>query len=321
MENIVQIVNQRFACPQCHASGRWLRAARAMVRDNSSVHRLHCTQCGERIVAKASRGKRTSDADRAGLRDEYDTLRLLESAFPQDGEYGTLEPLAYLEADGLGIMLTRLFEGNELLRHTRALNAPALEMTFRHAGAWLRKLHEADGEQRPSRTLGVAEKLDDLERTYGAALRSHAQARAACDVLARLAPELEQQQLRAVRLHGDFKPENVLCNMTRCVSLDIHWRIISASVYDLAPFVNHLWLAGVGARGVRWQQRCAAAEQGFLAGYGDVGNLHTLRWAQLYFALCHWGGYRQRGSLTATYARWKMWPLVQRIVTQLQDAP
>ncbi len=320
MDNVVQIVNDRFACPQCHASGRWLRAARAMLRDNSSIHRLRCTQCGERIVAKASRGKRTSDADRTGLRDEYATLRALESAFPQDGQYSTLVPLDYLEASGLGVMLTRLFDGDGLLRHARTLDLTALESVFRRTGAWLHKLHDADGEQRPPRTLGVAEKLDDLERTYGAVLRTRVHTRDACGLLARLAPDLEQLQLRAVRLHGDCKPENVLCTATRCVGLDVHWRIIAAPVYDLAPFVNHLWLAGVGARGALAQHRCAVAEQGLLAGYGDAGDIRTLRWAQLYFALCHWGAYRQRSGMATIYARWKLRPLVQRIVSQLQGA-
>jgi aminoglycoside phosphotransferase (APT) family kinase protein len=125
--------------------------------------------------------------------------------------------------------------------------------------------------------------------------------------------------VRAVRQHGDFKPDNMLCDGTRYVGLDIRWRSIGAAAYDLAPFLNHLWSDGRAVVGSRTRRVYDLAESAFLSGYGDVGDMRTLRWVQLYFALCYMGEYRQRGRLAASYANWTVWPFVRRLVKQLQE--
>jgi hypothetical protein len=60
-------------------------------------------------------------------------------------------------------------------------------------------------------------------------------------------------------------------------------------------------------------------ESAFLSGYGNVVDMHALRWVQLYFALCYMGEYRQRGRLGAVYANWKAWPLVRRLSMQVRE--
>jgi hypothetical protein len=65
--------------------------------------------------------------------------------------------------------------------------------------------------------------------------------------------------------------------------------------------------------------RYLQAEAAFLAGYGETVPMRALRWAQLYFALCHLGSYRQRGRFGMAYANWKIWPLVERLERQLRE--
>lgn len=125
--------------------------------------------------------------------------------------------------------------------------------------------------------------------------------------------------MRPVRIHGDFKPQNMLYDGTRCTGLDTHWMSVGAPLYDLAPFLNHLWLAGVGRRGSPAGSRYLLAEEAFLRGYGTAVSMRALRWVQLYFALCYLGGYRQRGRLGVAYASWRIWPLVKRLEGQLRE--
>lgn len=122
---------------------------------------------------------------------------------------------------------------------------------------------------------------------------------------------------RTVRLHGDFKPGNMLCDGTRYVGLDVQWRTTAPAVFDLAPFLNHLWLARRRLESFDNRQY-DQNESEFLAGYEAVDDIRTLRWVQLYFSLCQLGGYYQRGRLAAVYADWKVRPLVRKLVGQLQ---
>jgi len=290
-----------------------------MVRQNSVIHQLSCKQCGDHIVAKVGGGKRRHDSDRVQLQNEYTTLRTLYSAFLDEERLGILEPLGYMEAAGRGILVTRWFMGTDLAHYARGLDACALEDALRLAGKWLLKLHGADNGDRPSQSLGLAEKIEDLLRTYGRTLRTQPRAWEACNLLVRGQRSLEALVVPSVRIHGDFKPQNILYGDIRCVGLDIHWKAIAAAVYDLAPFLNHLWLAGTGKHGLPAKVRYLQAESAFLAGYGDAGPMGALRWAQLYFALCHLGSYCQRGRLGRAYANWKIWPLIERLEGQLRE--
>jgi Ser/Thr protein kinase RdoA (MazF antagonist) len=291
-----------------------------MTRQNSVIHQIRCKQCGNRVVAKVGGGKRWRDDDRVQLQNEYATLCTLRSAFSGGEGVGILEPLGYMEVAGRGILVTHWFMGIDLLRYARGAETHALERAFRLAGAWLLKLHDADNEKRPMRLMGVAEKIEDLSHNYGGVLRTQPRAWKACELLASVGRGLEALAVQSVRIHGDFKPQNMLYDDTCCVGLDIHWEVIGAAVYDLAPFLNHLWLAGVGKQDLGAKMRYLQAETAFLAGYGDAVPTQALRWAQLYFALCHLGGYRRRGGLAVVYANLKIWPLLRWLEEQLWES-
>lgn len=314
-----QVLNERLACDRCGAKGRWVRTTRPSVRQNSSIHRLHCAQCGSQIVAKVSTGHVVNVEARATVQREYATLRALQAVFPQDAGYGTLEPLACLETVEHTIMVTRWFPGTDLVDHLRTLEAAKVDAALRRAGAWLRQLHAADGHTDPPRSLGVGEKIDDLMRTYGAVLTTRRKTWVACELVKHVGAELSTSTLLPARLHGDFKPQNLLCDGIRLVGLDMQWATAAAPVYDLAPFLNHLWLAGPGAYGGHARARYAQAEAAFLAGYANAVDRRALRWAQLYFVLCHLGRYRLRGACAAAYGSWRIAPLVERIVGQLNN--
>jgi aminoglycoside phosphotransferase (APT) family kinase protein len=290
------------------------------IRLNSEIHHLACARCGDRIVVKVNRGHGPADDGRAQAQREYKTLDALQSTFPQDGRFGTLVPLGYLEADERGIMITRLFRGTDLARYSRKLALEDVQRTFRSAGAWLRALHEVGRNGALAQTLDIADRLDYLQRTYGSVLHADPAIQDAWGVLERAGHRLETLAVPAVRIHGDFKPENLLCDGVRFVGLDIHLTSVGAAVYDVAPFLNHVWFACHRLWSPRAEQRYELACTGFLSGYGGVGDARVLSWVQLYFALCHLGGYRRRGALASHYANWKVWPLVHSLAGILGNA-
>jgi hypothetical protein len=315
---IRQVLNGRFDCMRCHTSHDWVPTARAAVRQYSSIHRLRCASCGEQIVVKVVGGKYSPKAALVHAHKEYEALCTLQSAFPQDEQYGTLVPLGHFEYAGCGIVVTRLAPGDDLMHHVRSLDATKAQAAWRSAGVWLKKLHDSDLQDR-EKHLGAEEKISHLTDRYGSVLRGDPVTGAAYDLFAEQGSYVDAVAVHAVRQHGDFKPDNMLCDGTRYVGLDIRWRCIGAAVYDLAPFLNHLWLDVGVAAGLRGRRHYDVAESAFLSGYGDAGGMRALRWVQLYFALCYMGGYRLRGRLAAVYAGWKVGPLVRKLSTQLQE--
>lgn len=317
--DITRTLGDQFHCTRCHAASDWLQIARPALRQNSIVHRLQCARCGDQIVAKVSLGDELGGGDgdaRAHSRREYETLRALQLLFPANQRYATLEPLGYLESVGFGTVITRLFHGKDLIHHMRELDTNGVAEACREAGNWLRTLHESGAREVRRKGLDTADKLGYLTSSYGPVLRGNSKIWAAYQCLVQEGTRIGTPVFRAVRLHGDFKPENMLCDGRRYVGLDVQWRTTGPAVYDLAPFLNHLWLAGnrLGSSANRHYQQ---AEKGFLAGYGQLDDIRVLRWVQLYFALCQLGGYRKRGRLAASYAHWKVWPLVRKLTGQL----
>jgi hypothetical protein len=243
----------------------------------------------------------------------------LHAKFPQDERFGTVVPLGHLEYAGHGILITRFAPGEDLGHYLRTLGAAGVRAACRSSGMWLKKLHQSD-VQNERKYLGAADKVSFLADTYGAVLRRDPKTGAAFELLVREGPKIDAVTVIAVRQHGDFKPDNMLCNGTRYVGLDIPWQYTGAAIYDVAPFLNHLWLEGRVATASRRLRLYDLAESAFLSGYGDIGEMHALRWVQLYFALCYMGACRQRGRLVAGYASRKGWPMVRRLAAQLEAA-
>lgn len=293
---------------------------RPLHRQNSSIHRLQCLRCREQVVAKVSRDDGLLRDASAQTRREYETLCLLQRVFPQDERYGTLVPLGCLESTGRAIMITRHFPSNDLARHVRLLDAHAMQEACHAAGLWLRKLHDSSDTVAQKQVLNVADKLHYLASTYGGVLCGDRKTWATYRCLEQVGSRMGTQVLGFVRQHGDFKPQNMLCDGTRYIGLDIHWQSIDSPIYDIAPFLNHLWLGGSMLATSRAWHRHELAENGFLTGYGNVADMQALRWAQLYFALCHLGAYRQRGRLAARYMDWKLRPFALKLATRLEEA-
>ncbi|TAN03007.1 MAG: aminoglycoside phosphotransferase [Rhodanobacteraceae bacterium] len=272
------------------------------------IRRYRCTRCGRDIAVKASR----NGNDRGWIHSEYATLCALQPAFAQHAEYGVLDPLAYFTMDDREVMVTQWFAGRDFGAYLQTLDDDDLVAAAAGAGGWLHTLHASHGAV-ASGTPNTADKLEYLTETYGTALLGDPRTRNPMDLLRVHALEIEHLRLCEVPIHGDFKPENLLCDGRRYVGLDIQLRSHAIAAYDLAPFLNHVWLAGHGARRVRLEHRYAHIEAAFLNGYGVSTDeeRYVVRWALLYYVLCQLGSYRQRGWVASCYGDWKLGPLLR----------
>lgn len=316
--DVTRVLNGQFNCTCCLATGSWIRVSRPLMRQNSSIYRLRCARCEEQIVAKVSQGEGLRNASRAEARREYETLCTLQRVFPQGEHYGTLVSLGYLESGGRGIMITRHCPGDDLAHYLRSRGEPDAQAACYAAGVWLRKLHESSHPDVRTGRLGVADKLEYLAVTYGAVLLRDRETRTAYRCLEKAVSHVDTGEFRVVRQHGDFKAQNMLCDGTRYVGLDIHWQNTGSAIYDLAPFLNHLWLSSRTLAGSLVNHHYRQRESRFLSGYGYGNDTQALHWAQLYFALCYLGGYRLKGRLQASYASCRIGPLVRELAKQLE---
>ena len=265
-------------------------------------------QCRHGIVAKLPLLPGTTRPDSARAESEYQVLVGLQSRFAQDHEYGTLFPVAYLGESGL--LITRRFDGHDLLR---CLRPRTLLDHCRHAGTWLRRLHDACPGSCDEGPLGAADRIDSLQQSYRALFAGHPAVRAAYEKLSDEAAGLETRPFRRTWNHGDFKPENILFDGRKYVGMDMLLRDRAPVLYDLASFLNHLLLAGRTFRYRYVRVLYKQAEQQLLTGYGDMddSDRRAIRWLQSYFLLHYWGRSQQQGRLRALHGNWQVLPVLR----------
>lgn len=283
------------------------------------IHRLRCSHCGEQISVKVIASAGSGRTPHADAQKEYETIVTLQSVYPRDGRYETLTPLGCVELEGGATgLITRFVPGGDMSRHSNSPGGVKLQEACRSAGEWLRRLHASGAASSAIGELHVHDRLSYLTEAYASALMAQRVTRNAFQVLDETSTSVSTVRVPSVRLHGDFKLNNLLFNEAMCIGLDIQWRCWGPAVYDLASFIDHLWMDN-GA----WHRSCVtqlgAAEDRFLAGYGYDGDTRALRWVQLYFALCYMGSYRSRGHLRSVYAKFVILPLVRRLSEQLRN--
>lgn len=315
--NVVTVLNRHLACPTCHSNDGWSLVSRPNPRQNSTINALQCSRCKERIAAKMPHENDAGGGSRRLVQREFQTLSLLETVFVQDDQNGTVLPLGWFE----GIMVTRWFVGPDLGHYARTLDAEKALDAYSCAGAWLRRLHDSNPEGYGCQVVDVVDKLDNLGGGYGRLLHGSRGARTSWEVLQHHAVNVGRGPVRSTWSHGDFKPENLLCDGHRYVGLDIHLQFNAPIVFDIASFLDHAWLSSQARASTNGLRDFRLLEQSFLHGYGELGEQEglALHWAELYFALSYLGRSWQRGPLRSWYASRRLRPLVQILAQQLRE--
>lgn len=315
-------VNKHVECPGCGASGSWRRSGRPKMRSNSVLQRFRCARCGGQVAVKLARSDEAAAENSEGIKREYQAIQKLQKVLAVEKGLGTLAPLACLETGGRAIMVTRWFEGEDAIRCARSMDSAGLAVVYQSAGTLLRKLHDANANAGLRAPLDIEPKVAYLLERYGPRLEKSRAAAHALDVLRGSAPQVATAELQWSRTHGDFKPENILCDGHTVVILDTTLGVRGAVVYDIASFLDHVLLAGEAFGNREIRDHYARLERALLAGYGSLnpGEMAALRWAQLYFMLCYFGRHRSGGIFSAIYADCRIAPLLARLVLGLEQS-
>lgn len=315
--SIEVVLNGDLICPECGSRHQWRVVSKPKARRNSTINELKCACCNERIAAKVPRANDLRGGSRRLIQREFQTLSLLQKVFAQDEQYGTISPLGWFD----GVMVTRWFAGADLRRYLRTVDDDSSLEAYRCAGTWLRRLHDCSPDGGSFETFDVADKLDTLADRYGATLDHARGPTAAWNALKDHADAVARQPVRVTWSHGDFKPDNMLCDGRTYVGLDIHLQFRAPVVLDIASFLDHAWLDGQGLVSARSKHQFQELEQSFLLGYGKLvaQDMVALRWAELYFALSYVGRSWLRGPLRALHANARVGPLVRTLAERLRE--
>ena len=274
---------EEASCNACGRRGGWRPDSRVTKRQNSRIQHFRCTSCGRKIVVKKCVISNTSRVDEDQAVRERRVLAQLSCSFPQDALFGTLVPMGKPSSNG--IVATEYFPGRplaDLLRRARSAQAESL---VRIAAEWLRLLHATFENGQCS--IDVTSKLDTLCQRWSHVARPHGTALIGVQKLRALGALVEGSAFPRVKLHGDFKPENLLFDGDRMLGLDCALTHENAGIFDVAPFLNHVVL---DMRSFAGRTEIESLEQAFLEAYQSVSGATraTLAWARLYFLLSYW---------------------------------
>ena len=213
----------------------------------------------------------------------YDALKQLVALSSDDPVFGTVRPLGLIEDQG--IVVAEWIDGRPLsVWLPRASREDVAQVLWR-AGAWLARLQRASGLVH--RPLDVAEELERLDQSMTPVLRGRGSAqvfRAAFLVHATAAKVSGEQTLWS-RLHGDFKPANLIVRGRQLYAIDVDLISMAPTAHDLAHFLNHLRLLCYSPYGLRLATQVNAIETAFCEGYTNDGMLplssQLLAWERL----------------------------------------
>lgn len=137
-------------------------------------------------------------------------------------------------------------------------------------GISLRKLQAACDQVYDKQLLGMVDRVNDLECTYGVHVARKPVARIAYQRLVEAGSELKSSMFRCTWGHGDFRPVNLLFVGHKYVGIDTLLETRSAVLYDLASFLDDLLPGGRTMWHRDMRRSFRQAGERFLAGYGNL---------------------------------------------------
>jgi hypothetical protein len=217
----------------------------------------------------------------------YEALERASVAFGCGGEHGVPRPFGIL-ADG-HLLVMEWVDGRSLAA-VLCRERPAVigvEALANRAGRWLRRLHTVDAA--PPAPLPIDSLMREIDATAAeAGVAERPAVRRGRDDLVESLPRIERTPVPMARVHGDFKPENVLLSEARTVGLDFSLRFVGPGVRDLANFAAHLLLLAYHPHALmaRWTLHRDAVLAAFFDGHRRGGSgLEVPRPAFVWFTL------------------------------------
>jgi Ser/Thr protein kinase RdoA (MazF antagonist) len=140
------------------------------------------------------------------------------------------------------------------------------------SGAWLRRFHAL--RALPERDNDFESKLELVDEFVESGGGRDPLLHRASERLAENAKAASAVRMPASWVHGDMKSDNLLVDGTQVTGLDVQLVDENTVAYDLAPFLNHLYLLRWTPRGVLHRRKLELMAEGFLGAYSP----QTKRW-------------------------------------------
>ena len=291
------------ACLRALDGGAWTLEGIVAQRDNSRIHRA---RCGSRTAAiKECLTKTTHAPDNAAAEREFAAL----TAVAENATACGIEPLAptplilcrehavYAMAWASGQTATDL-----VLAPTTDLELA--EVLGGSAGGWLQRFHAC--KTLPARQNDFATRLIFVKQLARTEARRDSVLPRAANILVQCAENAAGVLMPASWVHGDMKSDNLLIDADRVTGLDVQMVDVNTVAYDLAPFLNHLYLLRWSPRGFLRQRQLDRMSAGFLQAYSPDSEKWALPllWLRSYLLMQIVANSKKSASLRALAARW-----------------
>ena len=200
---------------------------------------------------------------------------------------GVSRPFLMLEASNL--VVASWIDGPALSGWLRGA-APANRCAMlREAGIWLARLHRVT--QVDSRPPDLSERLEQtaLELAESGRMGRSRLLRRALAALLASSTTLSKEPVQWARLHGDFKPSNLVVRHGRLFGIDVDLLMTAPVVNDLAHFLNHVEIQFYSIRALLQARQRDDMVAAFLEGYATEScatfPTRLLSWQRLHNAV------------------------------------
>jgi aminoglycoside phosphotransferase (APT) family kinase protein len=186
------------------------------------------------------------------------------------------------------------------------------------AGTWLRRFHAL--RPLPRRRNDFVAKRPYIRDILAASRTGDALLRRVAEKLLATAPSAAAVEMPASWIHGDMKCDNLLVHDAGMIGLDLQMNHENTVAYDIAPFLNHLFLLRWSARGFRRARDLRDVAHGFLQSYSaDAGAwVLPVAWLRAYLLIQLIAPSPDASSLRTRIARWPVRRELARVAATLE---
>lgn len=181
--------------------------------------------------------------DLAELTVQFSALQHARDLLSSADGFSAPRPIAMIEAgnDGLLIMEWVDAPSAETLLTRRAVGSPDLYEAVVRSGKLLALLHK-NQRTRPD-ALDPTGFIEDVNQAFAGHRKPDKLVTEAMEHLAQAPGQIFSLDLPVTRLHGDFKPANILVSGENTYCIDAAFTGEGATIHELAHYTNHLLLA------------------------------------------------------------------------------
>lgn len=292
-----------LACSECGSRKGW-RVSTCSRRLYSYVAAVTCRDCGAEYFLKKYR--RASHEMECEAQWEYKVLQSLGS---EEGIAPTfLVPRVYSICSSTCAFSMELLVGQSLdERMRKTQHKQMFDDCLRLAATWLRGLHSYQVQCGIGKDY--AQMLCQTELNCASLAARNRVARRGLELMRNGLAEVEQDPVKLVPLHGDFKASNLIQTNVGVYGIDIGVKFKNAGAMDAAQFMADLILNRRGIKVISKDHDVAGMVDVFMHAYGDNSQENRKRtaWWLLFFLLSWW----QR-----ELDGWKPAPLADRLYSK-----